>query len=108
MRTLELRSRLVDEHPYRRVGIRELRRSLAHVVAAAVGGERITITLRGAPAAVLGPIEPSTTGPTLETLAAAGLIEPPRRTDRPRTPAPMSAPVDVRLDRVLDRLRGRR
>ncbi len=96
------------EHPSRRIGVRELREQLAHMVQSAVAGERITITMRGKPVAVLGPTEPNQdVRPDLDTLAAAGLVEPPRRRDQPVTPAPVLLPVDVRLDRVLDQLRGR-
>lgn len=96
------------DHPSRRIGVRELREQLAHIVQSAVAGERITITMRGNPVAVLGPTEPRPgTRPDLDTLAAASLVEPPRRRDQPATPAPLLLPVDVRIDRVLDQLRGR-
>ena len=87
------------------IGTRELRANLAAAVRQAGAGERVVITLDGRPVAQLGPLEPS--GPaSLTELAAAGLVEPPRRTDRPAPPTAMDAAVDVRLDRVLAEVRG--
>src|SRR5690606_10632246 len=88
-----------------RVGIRELRAHLAAAVRQAGAGERVVVTIDGRPVAQLGPLEPTGT-PSLEELAAAGLVEPPRRADRPDPPAAQDAAVDVRLDRVLDEVRG--
>ena len=39
-------------------------------------------------------------------LAAAGLVERPRRNDRPAPPEALDAAVDVRLDRVVAEVRG--
>lgn len=88
------------------IGVRELRNQVAKVVRRAAAGERLIVTLDGKPVAQLGPLEPDASGVGLEDLAAAGLVEPPRRSDRPPDPAPLPTPVDVRLDRVLDEVRG--
>jgi len=40
------------------VGLRELRRNASDLVRQAEGGERVTITVAGRPAAVLGPVAP--------------------------------------------------
>lgn len=88
-----------------RVGTRELRANLASALRQAESGERVVITVDGRPVAQLGPLEPSGT-PTLDELAAAGLIDPPRRADRPAPPDAIDTAVDVRLDRVLDDVRG--
>lgn len=88
-----------------RVGIRELRNSVAAVVRRAGAGDRIVVTVDGVPAAQLGPLDPPTT-PTLDDLVAAGLAHPPGRRDRPAPPPAEDAPVDVRPERVLDELRG--
>lgn len=96
--------RVEREH---RVGIRELRNQVAAVVRRAAAGERVVVTVDGRPVAQLGPLEPLGGAPTLDDLAAAGLIEPPRRPDRPGEPPPEDLPVDVRLDRLFDQLRGR-
>lgn len=56
------------------VGIRELKQNASAVVAEAVAGEVVTITDRGRPVAMLGPI-----GETyLETLLRSGLARSPR------------------------------
>ena len=89
------------------IGVRELRNQVAAVLRRAAAGERIVITADGIPLAQLGPLEADHKGVTLLDLAAAGLLEPPVRRDRPMPPEPKDAPVDVRLDRVLDELRGR-
>ena len=87
------------------LGIRDLRAQLAAAVRQAGAGERILVTIDGRPVAQLGPLEPS--GPaSLAELAAAGLVDPPRRADRPDPPPAEDAAVDVRLDRVLDEVRG--
>lgn len=57
------------------VGIRELKQNASAVVADAVAGEVVTITDRGRPVALLGPIGAT----TLETLLRSGLARPPRR-----------------------------
>jgi prevent-host-death family protein len=86
------------------VGVRELRANLASAVRQAGAGERVVITIDGRPVAQLGPLEP-TGSPSLDELAASGLLEPPRR---PHPPAPegIDTPIDVRLDRILDEVRG--
>jgi prevent-host-death family protein len=90
------------------VGIRELRNQVAAVVRRAAAGERVVVTVDGRPVAQLGPLEPEPGRLTLDDLAAAGLLDPPRRPERPAAaPDAVAAPVDVRLDRVLDELRGR-
>ena len=86
------------------VGIRELRNQVASVVRRAGAGERIVITVDGRPAAQLGPITPAGS-PTLTDLVAAGLVLPPARS-APPAPDALPVPVDLRLDRLLDELRG--
>ena len=65
--------RLVEQ-----IGARELRANLAAAVRQAGAGERVVITIDGRPVAQLGPLEPAG-APSLEELAASGLLEPPRR-----------------------------
>jgi prevent-host-death family protein len=88
-----------------RIGVRELRRDLAALVRRAGGGERLVVTVDGAPVAQLGPLEPNG-APTLDDLAAAGLVRLPGRPDRPPAPEPFAVPVDVRLASVIATLRG--
>jgi antitoxin (DNA-binding transcriptional repressor) of toxin-antitoxin stability system len=87
------------------IGTRELRANLAAAVRAAGAGERVVVTLDGRPVAQLGPLEPAG-APSLAELAAAGLLEPPRRLDRPPPPDAVDAAVDVRLDRIVAEVRG--
>lgn len=88
------------------VGIRELRNNVAAVVRRAGAGERIVITSDGRPVAMLGPLAPASAGVTLDDLIAAGLVDPPGRLDRPTDPEPAMLPIDARISRVLDELRG--
>lgn len=89
------------------VGVRELRNQVAAVVRRAGGGERVLVTVDGHPVAQLGPITPDGTGVSLWDLAAAGLVEPPRRPDQPPSPAPAPLPADLNADRLLEASRGR-
>ncbi|HEX5366542.1 MAG TPA: type II toxin-antitoxin system prevent-host-death family antitoxin [Acidimicrobiales bacterium] len=88
-----------------RVGIRELRNNVAAVVRRAAAGERVVVTVDGVPTAQLGPLEPPAAA-TVDDLVAAGLAQPPHRSDRPAAPEPEDAPVDVRPGGALDELRG--
>src|SRR3954451_6682035 len=65
------------------VGIRELRANVAAFVRRAGDGERIVLTVAGEPVAQLGPLDPLDGAPTLDDLAARGLVVLARRTDRP-------------------------
>lgn len=86
------------------MGVRELRENLAATLRQAGAGQRVVVTVDGRPVAQLGPLEP-TGAPSLDELAAAGLLEPPRRA-RPGAPDGLDAAIDVRLDRILDEVRG--
>ena len=90
-----------------RIGIRELRNQVAAVVRRASGGERLIVTVDGSPVAQLSPLEPDRDGVTLWDLAGAGLIEPPRRPDRPEPPVPLQVAADLRVDRLLAQVRTR-
>ena len=87
------------------IGARELRANLAAAMRQAGAGERVIITIDGRPVAQLGPLEASG-APSLQELSASGLVNPPRRADRPPAPDAIDTAVDVRLDRVLDEVRG--
>ncbi len=64
------------------------------------------ITVDGKAVAQLGPLTP-TTEPTLDDLAASGLIRLPVREDKPvAAGATPILPVDLSPDRVLAELRG--
>jgi prevent-host-death family protein len=91
-----------------RVGIRQLRNGVSGLVQRAAMGERIVITVDGRPMAQLGPLGGADER-SLDDLAAAGLVDPPRRPGpEPDVPAPLAVPADIRLDRLLDEIRGRR
>jgi prevent-host-death family protein len=85
-------------------GVRELRANLATAVRQAGAGQRVVITVDGHPVAQLGPLEPAG-APSLAELAASGLLDPPHR-EHPAPPDGLDAAVDVRLDRILDEVRG--
>jgi prevent-host-death family protein len=87
------------------IGVRELRANLARALRQAGAGDPVVVTVDGRPVAQLGPLEPAEV-PTLEALAATGLVEPPRRSDRPAPPAALDTAVDIRLDRVVAEVRG--
>jgi prevent-host-death family protein len=89
------------------IGVRELRNNVAAVLRRAEAGERIVVTVDGRPVAQIGPLTPDANGVTLWDLAAAGLVEPPRRHDRPTDPAPLPVPADLDADRLLESTRGR-
>lgn len=90
-----------------RVGVRELRNQVAAVIRRAEAGERVVVTVDGVPAAQLGPLTPDSSGVTLWDLAGAGLVEPPRRIDRPDPPDPLPLAADLRVDRLMDQVRSR-
>lgn len=90
-----------------RVGIRELRNNSAVVVRRAGAGERIVVTIDGRPVAQLGPLEAGTDGPTIDDLAARGLIEPARRSDRPEPSMVMPVWAGTRIDHMIREIRGR-
>ena len=93
------------DHP-RTVGMRDLRATLATHLRRAGSGDRLVVTIDGRAIAQLGPVgDPSQ--PSLADLIAAGLIEPPRRLDRPPAPAAAELAIGVATARVLEEIRGR-
>jgi prevent-host-death family protein len=90
-----------------RIGVRDLRNDVAAMVRRAAAGERLVVTVDGVPTAQLGPLQPPPGRVTLADLAAAGLVEPPHGRAAPPPPPPEDLPVDVRLERVIEELRGR-
>ena len=89
-----------------RFGIRELRNQTAAAVRRAGAGERIVITVDGRPVAQLGPLDPLAGAATLDDLAARGLVTLPRRPDRPAPSVVVPMWAGVRLDRLLQSIRG--
>ena len=89
------------------IGIRDLRADLPATLRRAGNGERILVTVNGRAIAQLGPIEPTDGKPTLEDLAARGLIILPARPDRPEPELSIELWAGMRLDRLMAELRGR-
>ncbi len=95
----------MEEHSIH-LGIRELRAGLATHVRRAEAGDRIIVTIDGRPAAQLAPISPGQR-PTMDDLAASGLVGLPRRPDHPGSPTELPLlPIDVSADLALAELRG--
>jgi len=90
-----------------RIGVRELRGDLAAAVRRAGAGERIVVTVDGRPIAQLGPLEASDDELSLDDLAARGLLELARRTDRPEPEFSMPMWAGTRLDKLVREVRGR-
>lgn len=90
-----------------RIGVRELRGDLAAVVRRAGAGERIVVTVDGAPVAQLGPVESVDGEPTIDDLVARGLLVRARRDDRPEPEFVMPLWAGTRLDRLVREVRGR-
>ena len=65
------------------------------------------VTVDGHPIAQIGPIHPDADGVTLWDLAAAGLVEPPRRHDLPPAAPPLPLPADLDAERLIEATRGR-
>lgn len=89
------------------IGVRDLRANLASHLRAAQAGHRVIVTVDGTAVAELGPIGGSDRHDSLEALVATGLLEAPRRTDRPAKPSPTPLPAGLTSERALMELRGR-
>lgn len=63
------------------VGVAELRQNLSKYLRRVENGERLVVTDRNKPVAMLGP--PPVTGPKLDRMIAAGLVQPPQRAALP-------------------------
>src|SRR3954454_7928858 len=80
------------------MNIRELRATLAAVVRRGEAGHRTVITVGGRPPAQLGPVEAADAQPSLDELAARGLLHRARR-PHPEAEVVIALPVGSRLDR---------
>ncbi len=88
--------------PTSSVGIRALQQHASAVVARAAGGERIVVTDRGRPAALIIPIP----GAGLERLVTAGLARAARRPASEIAPPAAARPGDRPLSESLAQLRA--
>jgi len=89
------------------VGIRDFRANAAALVQRAAGGERIVLTVAGTPVAQLGPLDPFDEAPTIDDLAARGLVTKARRADRPQPELHLPLTAGTRLDKLAREVRGR-
>ena len=89
------------------MNVRDLRANLAAALRRAESGQRVVITVGGRPVAQLGPLEPlgRDRQPTIDDLAARGLVVKARRSDRPAPDVVVAMPVGTRLDRLLAEVR---
>jgi prevent-host-death family protein len=87
------------------MNIRELRANLAAAVRQAEAGHRVVVTVGGRAVAQIGPLDHGSGQPTLDDLAARGLVQKARRADRPPPELIVAMPVGTRLDRLLDEVR---
>lgn len=90
------------------MNMRTLRAGLAGALRRAEAGERIVVTVGGRPIAQLGPVETPAgeRTPTLDDLAARGLLLRARRSDPPPAALLVPLPVGSRLDRLVAELRA--
>ncbi|MFZ9627794.1 MAG: type II toxin-antitoxin system Phd/YefM family antitoxin [Ilumatobacteraceae bacterium] len=88
------------------IGIRELRADLAALVRRAGAGQRVVISVDGAPVAQLAPLQAPVGAPTLADLIATGAVLAPRRRGPTRLAAPVPVWSGTRLDRALRDVRG--
>lgn len=89
------------------MNVRMLRSQLAQTLRRAEAGERIVVTVGGRPVAQLGPVEADTDrGPSIEDLAARGLLVTSRRDDRPEPTLLVPLWAGARIDRLLRATRG--
>jgi len=86
------------------VGVRELRQNLSRYLRRVERGERLEVTERGKPVAVLGPVDES--GSALRRLVASGRVRPPQGDLLDLTPP--RGPVSTKGTKALQELREER
>lgn len=86
------------------VGVRELRQNLSRYLDRVKDGERLLVTERNRPVAVLGPLDEHQD--PLERLIAAGLVRPARRRFADLPPPIQVGGDPYGLSRALDETRG--
>jgi prevent-host-death family protein len=87
-----------------RVGVRELRQNLSRYLRRVAKGERLEVTERGKPVAVLGPVDESSSA--LRRLVASGRVRPPQGDLLDL--APPRGPVSMKGTKALQELREER
>ena len=88
-----------------RVGVRELRQNLSVYLERVIAGERLAVTDRGRPVAMLIPLPPAAS--VVERLVAEGRATPARKRieDLPPLRGRIRRDLDERLQRALQELR---
>ena len=89
------------------IGVRDFRANAAALLRRAGGGERIVVTVAGRPMAQLGPLDPLDARPTIDDLAARGMLVKARREDRPAPDLHLPLTAGTRLDKLAREVRGR-
>ena len=91
----------------RRIGIRELREQASTYIRRAGAGQRILVTVSGAPMALLGPItsDPKSTL-TIADLVARGAVIAPRRNGEFIPGEAVAVHSGARIDQLLRQVRG--
>lgn len=87
------------------IGMREFRSSLATYIRRARTGERVVITVDGAPVAQLTPMESDLTGISMNDLVARGAVVAPRRRGDWVPSDPLVLYSGARIDRALAQVR---
>jgi len=87
------------------VGVAELRQNLSVYLRKVAAGERLVVTDRNRPVALLGPV-PNTEN-RLDQLVAEGKVKPPKRKGPLPKPLKMDLPPNA-LTRALEEVRGYR
>lgn len=88
------------------IGVRELRSALATYLRRAQQGERVVVTVDGAPVAQLSPLGGSLDGVTLSDLVARGAVVPPRRRGDWVPGDPLLLTSGARVDRAVREVRS--
>ena len=91
----------------RRIGIRELREQASTYIRRAGAGQRLLVTVSGAPVALLGPItsDPRSTL-TIADLVAHGAVIAPRRNGKFKPGEAVAVHSGARIDQLLRQVRG--
>ncbi len=90
-----------------KIGIRELREQASTYIRRAGAGQRILVTVSGAPVALLGPITGDTMPPlTIADLVARGAVMAPRRNGEFKPGDAISVHSGARIDQLLRQVRG--
>jgi prevent-host-death family protein len=88
------------------IGVRDLRSHLAAIVRRAGAGERIVVTVDGAPIAQVGPIDGDVFTDSIQDLVSRHLVIAPRRRGDFVPPPPLAMYSGVRVERAVSEIRA--